>query len=767
MKRYLELIVAATALVIVAVTIAAVFRLVDKSQLQQASLDREFKEADSATVADVQQRLKAHLSALPTDDPIVDRFGSFVAIEGRGYSRSGDPLENRPITMNRQIKFQNATVPCLITVSARGTLKFDVEIASADSRDSRKNVASGPPKMVVAVTHPRYIVNTSVFRDTIETTNSLDDIFETFVQGVVADDRQRLSTVRQWYDAQRKEKPTAAFVRRALVHPDEAVRLKAVEFLSTPLDGTKVHFSDSMMGELLIAVEDRDQPVTVRRELVFAILQGYENDRAELYDLLRQAGDEGLFAVKPIAQFMVDRSHRHWRNGGDFDAPIGAAELLQEWGPDASEAVPALIEVLREHPNQYSFAPAAAVALGAMGPEASEAVDALELATTARYGDVREAATEALNRISTSRASRFGRPLQFLTTEDREQFYPLKANRLFSWLSADRDSLMFLRTDGEKPSLHKVDLETAECKHLIDLDATGIQSAVGIGDQFIVLRLEDTNGKKTLFADTWSLNRLKRIKITTLAFLQPVNPNQKSLVDHIVWSDDRSKVAFVQSVRTPRDRGYTERRVLQVKSLDQPNPYPDDRPDEYLMVPIGFNSTNDSLILEGWCFQEKVNGIASMNLSTRDVEFLSPNEKSLTTLSRHRGAHDWIVVGYRSNRNGSTIKLLDPSTQSTREFVAEHGLAYMDQPWEPAVAFDASGRLMAVATRNGVDVFDTETRQRVSRHVLTLSGSPYKLRPLVFAADHRGFVLATVKGIPHSDPSTKNDLHLIRISADQ
>ncbi|MCS7468713.1 hypothetical protein NZK35_18830 [Stieleria sp. ICT_E10.1] len=114
MKRYLEFIVAATALVIVAVTIAAVFRLVDKSQLQEADLDREFKEADSATVADVQRRLKAHLSALPADDPIVDRFGSFVAIEGRGYSRSGDPLENRPITMNRQIKFQNASVPCLI-----------------------------------------------------------------------------------------------------------------------------------------------------------------------------------------------------------------------------------------------------------------------------------------------------------------------------------------------------------------------------------------------------------------------------------------------------------------------------------------------------------------------------------------------------------------------------------------------------------------------------------------------------------------------------
>ena len=52
MKRYFEFFVAATALVIAAVAIAAVFRLVDKSQLQQANLETEFEEADSTTVAD-------------------------------------------------------------------------------------------------------------------------------------------------------------------------------------------------------------------------------------------------------------------------------------------------------------------------------------------------------------------------------------------------------------------------------------------------------------------------------------------------------------------------------------------------------------------------------------------------------------------------------------------------------------------------------------------------------------------------------------------
>lgn len=767
MKRYFEFCVAATALLMAAVAIAAIFRLADKSRLQQANLERDFEEADSATVADVQQRLKAHLSALHADDPIVDRFGPFVAIEGTGYSRSGDPLENRPIMMDRQINFEDATVPCLITVSARGALKFDVEIDSGKSGDSQKGVEPGPLQLVVTVTHPRYMVNTSVFRDTVETTNSLDDIFETFVQGVVANDRQQLNTVQQWYEAQREGKSTEAFLRLAIAHPDEAVRLTAVDFISTPRGGGRVTFSDSMMNELLIAVEDQDQPIAVRRKLVFAILQGYESDRTGLYDLLRRSGNKGLFAVKPIAEFMIDRSHRHWRNGGDFDAPIGAAELLQDWGPGAIEAVPALIEVLNQHSNRWSFSPAVAAALGAMGPEAIEAVDALELATTSQYATLREAATEALAKISPSRDSRFGQPLQFATMEDKEQFYPLHANKMFSWLSADRASLMILRTDGANPALHKIDLETARCEHLIDLDVAGIQSAVGSGEQFIVLRLEDANGKQTLFADTWSMNRLQRIKITTLAFLRPVNPKQKSLVDHIVWSGDRTKVAFVQSVRTPRDRGYSENRVLQVKSLDQPNPHADDRPDEYLMIPIAFSMTNDSLILEGWFFKEKVHGIASMNLTTRAVNLLLPETKSVTTTSRHPCNHDWIVVGKQSDQNGSTIELFDPKTQSIQKFVSENELAYMAHPWEPAIAFDFNGKRMAVATRNGVDVFDTETRQRVNHHVLTLRDSHLKLRPLVFAADSRGFVLATVDGIPHSDPSTKNDLHLIRIFADE
>ncbi|TWT84793.1 hypothetical protein CA13_62730 [Planctomycetes bacterium CA13] len=326
---------------------------------------------------------------------------------------------------------------------------------------------------------------------------------------------------------------------------------------------------------------------------------------------------------------------------------------------------------------------------------------------------------------------------------------------------------MILRTDGENPSLYQVNLKTTECKHLIDLDVAGIRSVVGNGDQFIVLRQAETKEGKTLFADTWSTTRLMRIKITTLAFLRPVKPKQKGLVTHIVWSDDRTKVAFVQAVRTPRDGGYTVSRSLQVKSLDQPSPYPDDRLDEYLLVPIGFSSSQDSLILEGWCFKEKARGIASMNLTTRVVSLLSPDTKSVTTLSRHRGDHDWIVVSHQSNTKGSKIELFDPSTKSIREFVSGDELAYMDHPWEPAVAFDLSGQRMAVATRNGVNVFDTETRQRVQQHVLSLPGTPLKLRPLIFAADSGGFVLATVDGIPHTDPSTKNDLHLIRISTDQ
>jgi hypothetical protein len=779
MKRYFEFFVAATALVIVAVAIAAMFRLADKSQIQQANLEKEFEEADSTTVADVQQRLEAHLSALPADDPIVGLLGPFVAIEGTGYSRSGDPLENRPITLNRQIEFRKATVPCLIKVSARGTLKFDVELLPRKSGDSRKEDQSGQPRLVVSVTHPRYSINTSVFQDTVETNDSVTDIFETFVQGVDADDQQQLTKVRQWYDSQREGKSTEAFLRLAIAHPDEAVRLKAVEFISTPSRGGRVHFSDSMMKELLIAVEDESQPVAVRQQLVFTLLKESEPYRADLYQLLRDLGDKASFAVKPISEFIVDRSQRHWARGGGFDAPIGAVELLQAWGSDAKEAAPALLVVMREHPNHGAFALAAARALGTSGVESPELIAELQLATTAGSVSLREAATEALKRMFLATPSIVGEPLRFAKPETREAFYPLDQNKTYSWLSEDSESVMFAKVDYNTVTLYQADLHSASCEQVLRWEGENICSVAGQGNEFVVLRVHDAGETQTLFADTWSTSPLKRTKITTVCLLRPDKPGQKMTIGDVHWSEDRNWVSFVAMIFLSRDRTRssepaTWRRTsakqgLQIKSIDQPNPFPDKRLSEYLMMPVGFSTSGKEVYSYGWCFEKKAHLLGVLDLETREIVKVFPDKKNRTGLQANRGDHDWIVTDHQSSRSGASIELFDPHANLNRTFTLSDAPAFYQNPFEIAVAFANGGQRVAVVTQSSVDVFDTETATLVSQRPLLWPKSLYKVHPIFLAADDDGFVLAMTRGSgpQRNNPSSKNELRLVRIGIDQ
>ncbi len=112
----------------------------------------------------------------PADNLLVKRFGRFVAIQGTGYERWGDSRPNErsnpaatklsgsiatnEIYMNRQIKFQNVRIPCEISVSARGSLNFDLAIREFyDEMGKRLNQYY----LVVTVTHPRFSRNTSDF----------------------------------------------------------------------------------------------------------------------------------------------------------------------------------------------------------------------------------------------------------------------------------------------------------------------------------------------------------------------------------------------------------------------------------------------------------------------------------------------------------------------------------------------------------------------------------------------------------------------------
>lgn len=84
-----------------------------------------------------------------------------------------------------------------------------------------------------------------------------------------------------------------------------------------------------------------------------------------------------FFAIPALVVLVCDRENRHWTAGVDFDATIGAVNLLGSWGTDVSEVVPILTLVLDAHTNQWAFVLGSVRDLGAMAKEAEEAHPAL------------------------------------------------------------------------------------------------------------------------------------------------------------------------------------------------------------------------------------------------------------------------------------------------------------------------------------------------------------------------------------------------------
>jgi HEAT repeat protein len=117
---------------------------------------------------------------------------------------------------------------------------------------------------------------------------------------------------------------------------------------------------------------------------------------------LSELGGAAKAAVPALAAALADRNLnvRYW-----------SASALRGLGPDARQAVPALVGALKtfpggspelEGPARYfpDVRSVAAEALGAIGPLAKAAVPALKEATADQNADVRAAVAEALKRIA-------------------------------------------------------------------------------------------------------------------------------------------------------------------------------------------------------------------------------------------------------------------------------------------------------------------------------------------------------------------------------
>lgn len=127
--------------------------------------------------------------------------------------------------------------------------------------------------------------------------------------------------------------------------------------------------------------------------LIRALQHPNASIRSTAATLLYGFGNDALEALPELTDALKDRDKfvRQW-------AATALERLAFDLGPAIKTAVPNLIETLQD--EDYMVREWSAHALGTIGADASEAVPFLELAMVDDVPSVREAAIEALNKIS-------------------------------------------------------------------------------------------------------------------------------------------------------------------------------------------------------------------------------------------------------------------------------------------------------------------------------------------------------------------------------
>nr|MBP7148541.1 hypothetical protein [Acidobacteriota bacterium] len=175
-------------------------------------------------------------------------------------------------------------------------------------------------------------------------------------------------------------------------------------------------------------------PAVAAEPSIQALIEQLRNERC---DYSSQAPEPCVVVEREGSwlQWLTSRFH------AEYECPLGAARCLEALGPRARAAVPALIEVLREGPNDYDTGDgviptrsAIAAALGAIGdPRAigplAEALtkavpaDRADTATVSAEPAARQAIIEALGRFGPAAAAHAGAVAAVLRARNADRTY--------------------------------------------------------------------------------------------------------------------------------------------------------------------------------------------------------------------------------------------------------------------------------------------------------------------------------------------------------
>jgi thiol-disulfide isomerase/thioredoxin len=330
--------------------------------LRSRSNAAALRENDQAIVKDVEKAIETYLSKLKPDDAIFQRYGKFVGLVGDGYEKPPYMITWTTIRLERTARFEEASVHLLVAVQ-RGPAKMYVRMQPSAlwmaANPDNNLVVQGSELVVIAhdsslrsttlefsISHPNFYSDYASLATSRARDSELQGVVDALVASIENLDTALSYVAEDWDKSRRESEPVERFLMRSLKHPNPEIGLEAIRSLRPSPYGHRNSLPDAAMDQLLAVVADVGQSEELRQEAARTYTQLSATEPTKLYNKLWELGDGGHFAIPVLVDLMNSRG---FGRGDKHDAPIGAAELLESWGPASSFAVPTLVAILTEH----------------------------------------------------------------------------------------------------------------------------------------------------------------------------------------------------------------------------------------------------------------------------------------------------------------------------------------------------------------------------------------------------------------------------------
>jgi hypothetical protein len=260
-----------------------------------------------------------------------------------------------------------------------------------------------------------------------------------------------------------------------------------------------------------------------------------------------------------------------------------------------------------------------------------------------------------------------------------------------------------------------------------------------------LLTSEKTDAGTSIGVESWHLAERRHIEKRTIYEIAALEPPRQPGIEDIVWSPMRSLVAFSDSIREPRGKGYSVSKRLRVIGLDGKRTSLPDRVPEYLMQPFAFSSSGRELYVQGFCFAEGTDCVAAMDVESGEIRVLGRNAGMPLPYLARDATSDWITFPDRGGGNHN-VHVVRVETGERYTVAFDPRPNYLSHPFRVASVIDPDRRRLCVATEWSLDVYDLETGNRVARDTVFLYDSAHQIHPLMMLSTDGQFVCLAMTG---------------------